>query len=82
MLAQTKQGVCRMRDFCRTLRKHSCGDGSLSDDLGGSRLHGCWPWERLGGCFALHCLYDEKVYVDCRRITMGVSCDKEYGDHD
>ena len=33
MLAQTYQGVCHTRDFYRTLRKHSCGDGNLSDDF-------------------------------------------------
>ena len=34
MLAQTYRGVCHTRDFRRTLRKHSCGDGNLSDDFG------------------------------------------------
>ena len=74
--------MCHTRDFCSALRKHSCVDGSLTEYLGGSRLYSCWPWERLGGCFALHCLYEEKVYVDCRSIIVGDGWDKEYGNYD
>ena len=82
MLAQAYRGVCHTKDFCRGLRKHIYGDGNLSDVLKGSRIYDCWRWERLGGCFALHRLYDGEIYVDWRRITLGDVCDKEYGNYD